>query len=130
MNDLDEKIRNALSRQDAEMIGDPNDGFRLDQQVLAVFKSGSGFANMIVVVFSFVFLGLAIYCVVQFFGTDVTKELLAWGIGFLCCMIAVSMFKLWFWMEMQRISITREVKRVELLTARMLQELSTHSTSS
>jgi len=123
MNDLDEKIRNALSQQDAETIGDPNDGFRLDHQVLAVFKGGRGFANMIVVVFSFVFLGLAIYCAVRFFETDVTKELLAWGIGFLVCCITISMLKIWFWMEMHRISITREVKRVELLTARLLQEL-------
>jgi hypothetical protein len=124
MNNLDDKIRNALSRQDAEMIGDPNDGFRLDQQMLAVLKSGSRFVNVIAMTFTLVFMGLAIWCVVRFFKTDVTKELLAWGIGFLCCMIAVSMFKLWFWMEMQRLAITREVKRVELLTARLLQELS------
>lgn len=130
MNNLDEKIRNALSRQDAEMIGDPNDGFRLDQQVLAVFKSGSRFANAIAMTFTFVFMGIAIWCAVRFFETDVTKELLTWGIGFLVCTLAVSMLKLWFWMEMQRVAITREVKRVELLTARMLQELSTHSTSS
>ena len=123
INDLDEKIRKALSRDDAAMIGDPNDGLRLDQQVIGVFKGGNRFMNAIAITFTFVFLGLAIYCVVRFFDTDVTKELIAWGIGFGTCALAVSMLKLWFWMEMQRIAVTREVKRVELLTARLLQEL-------
>lgn len=121
MNDLDDKIRKALSNKDAAMIGDPNDGLRLDQQVIAVFKHGNRFVNTIAFVFTFVFLGLGIYCVVRFFDTEVTKELIAWGLGFSMCMIAVSMFKLWFWMEMHRIAVTREVKRVELLAARLLQ---------
>lgn len=123
MNDLDKKIRNALNNSDAAMIGDPNDGLRLDQQVLNVFKTGNTFMNVIAMTFSFVFLGLAIYCAVRFFDTDVTKELIAWGTGFSVCILAVSMFKIWFWMEMHRIVVTREVKRVELLTARLLQEL-------
>lgn len=123
MNDLDEKIRKALSRNDAAMIGNPNDGLRLDEQVLGVFRSGNRFMNAIAMIFTFVFFGLAIYCIVRFFATDVTKELIAWGIGFGTCALAVSMLKLWFWMEMQRLAVTREVKRVELLTARLLQEL-------
>ena len=123
MNNLDDKIRKALSNEDAEMIGDPNDGLRLDQQVIAVFKGGNRFMNMIAFSFTFVFMGLAIYCVVRFFDTDITKELLIWGFGFSLCVMAVSMLKIWFWMEMQRIAVTREIKRVELLTARLLEEL-------
>ncbi|MDF1809870.1 MAG: hypothetical protein P1U42_09270 [Phycisphaerales bacterium] len=123
MDDLDSKIRKALNNSDAAMIGDPNDGLRLDQQVLGVFKGGNPFMNTIAMTFSFVFLGIAIYCAVRFFDTNVTKELLAWGFGFCVSFMAVSMFKIWFWMEMQRIAVTREVKRVELLSARLLQEL-------
>jgi len=130
MNDLDNKIRKALSNDDAAMIGSPEDGLRLDQLVLSVFKSGNRFMNSIAMVFTFVFLGLAIYCAVRFFDTDVTKELLAWGFGFSLCILAVSMFKLWFWMEMHRIAVTREVKRVELLTARLLQELASNRNAS
>ncbi len=123
MKNLDDQIRNALSPDDAEMIGDPEDGLRLDQQLIGVFKGGNRFMNAIAMIFTFVFLGLAIYCVVQFHDTNNTKELLAWGFGICLCFMAVSMLKLWFWMEMHRIAVTREVKRVELLTARLLQEL-------
>jgi hypothetical protein len=38
-------------------------------------------------------------------------------------MLAVAMLKMWFWMEMQRIAVTREVKRVELLTAKLLERM-------
>jgi Family of unknown function (DUF6768) len=123
MNNLDDKIRKALSQDDAKMLGDPHDGLRLDQLVLSAFKQGNRFINGIAMVFTFVFLAIAIYAVVRFFGTEDTKELLTWGFAFSMCVLAVSMLKLWFWMEMQRVLVTREVKRVELLTARLLQEL-------
>ena len=45
--------------------------------------------------------------------------LLVWGGGFMFCMMAVSMLKLWFWMEMQTNSVLREVKRVELQVSRL-----------
>ena len=127
MNNLDDQIRKALSPDDAEKIGNPEDGLRLDQQVLGVFQGGNRFMNVIAMIFTFIFLGLAIYCVVRFFETDVTKELIAWGLGASMCFMAISMFKIWFWMEMQRLAVTREVKRVELLTARLLQELASKS---
>lgn len=123
MNDLDEKIRKALNNSDAAMIGDPNDGLRLDQQVIGVFKGGNLFMNSIAMIFTFAFFGLAIYCTVRFFNTDVTQELITWGIGITVSTFAMGMLKIWFWMEMHRIAVTREVKRVELLTARLLQEL-------
>jgi len=123
INNLDEKIRKALSRDDAKMLGDPDDGLRLDQLVLSALKQGNRFMNGIAMVFTFVFMGLAIYAAVQFFEGNGTKELIAWAVGFSMCILAVSMLKLWFWMEMQRVLMTREVKRVELLAARLLQEL-------
>ena len=125
INNLDDQIRRALNPNDAAMIGNPNDGLRLDQQVISVFKNGNRFMNAIAMVFTFVFMGLAIYCVIRFFDTEITKELLIWGFAFTFCFLTISMLKIWFWMEMHRIAVTREVKRVELLTARLLQELNT-----
>ncbi|MBL4591977.1 MAG: hypothetical protein JKY96_08465, partial [Phycisphaerales bacterium] len=102
MDDLDTKIRNALNSENTKLLGDPNDGHRLDQLVLSVFKSNNRFITALMMVMTFVFLGIAIWCVVQFFGTDNTKELIAFASGFLTCMMALSMMKIWFWMEMQR----------------------------
>lgn len=125
MNNLDDQIRNALSNKDAEMIGSPNDGLRLDQLLISTFQSRNSYITIMMMLVSFVFLGLSIWCAVRFFGAQDTKELLTWGFGFIIGIFAVSFMKIWFWLEMQRIAITREVKKVELLTARLLQEMGT-----
>lgn len=127
MNMLDDQIRNALSHEDAEMIGGPNDGLRLDQLLISTFQSRNRFITIMMMLVSFVFLGLSIWCATRFFGAEDTKELLTWGFGFIIGIFAVSFMKIWFWLEMQRIAITREVKKVELLSARLLQEMATKS---
>lgn len=117
MDNLDEKIRSALSTNDAKDLGDPNDGLRLDRMVLSTLRESNRFTTVVAFVFTFVMLGVAVFCAIRFFAGEGTKELIGWAAGFLVCMIAVSMVKLWFWMEMQRVAVTREVKRVELLVA-------------
>jgi len=121
MDDLDKKIRDALNPENAALIGDPNEGLRHDQMVLSVFKGRYMLINIGGVLISLVFLGIAVWCAIRFFAASETKELLAFSSGFLICMMAASMMKIWFWMEMQRIMVTREVKRVELLLARQMQ---------
>lgn len=123
MKTIDDQIRNALSNEDAEMIGGPNDGLRLDQLLISTFQSRNRFITIMIMLVSFVFLGLSIWCAVRFFGAEDTKELLTWGFGFIIGIFAVSFMKIWFWLEMQRIAITREVKKVELLTARLLESI-------
>jgi len=123
MKNLDDQIRNALSSQDAEMIGGPDDGLRIDQLVLSTFRSRNWLITGTMVVVSLIVMGVSIWCAFRFFGSQETKDLLAYGFGFLLGMFMISFMKIWFWMEMQRIAITREVKKVELLTARLLQEL-------
>ncbi len=123
MNDLDDQIRNALSSQDAEMIGGPDDGLRIDQLVFSTLRSRNWLVTGSMVVVSLIVMGISIWCVFRFFDSQETKDMLAYGFGFLLGMFMISFMKIWFWMEMQRIAITREVKKVELLTARLLQEL-------
>lgn len=122
MDDLDQKINDALNDENAKLLGKPNDELRIDQLMISTFRSRNWFITMIAMVYTLAFFGLGILCAVRFFGAEETKPLLAWGFGFSFCMLAVAMLKMWFWMEMQRISVTREVKRVELLIARLLQQ--------
>ncbi len=122
MDDLDKNIRKALNSENAKLIGDPNDGHRLDQLVLSVFKGNNRFVSAIAMIMTFVFMGISVWCFVRFFGSEETKDLIAFASGFLVCMMAVSMMKIWFWMEMQRVMVTREIKRVELLLARLMQD--------
>ena len=123
MDNLDKQIREALNPEDRELIGEPEEGLRADQLMLATFRTRNRILTALAFVYTFAFMGLAIWCAVRFFGATETKHQLAWGFAFSFCMMAVAMLKMWFWMEMQRIAVTREVKRVELLTAKLLERL-------
>ena len=46
------------------------------------------------------------------------------AIGFVFCINAVAMLKLWYFMEMNKNAVTREVKRLELQIARLAKRLS------
>ena len=61
-----------------------------------------------------VFFALFIYCVIQFFDVETTKELLKWGIGSVVFLFGVSMLKIFAWMQMDRKALIRELKRLEL----------------
>jgi hypothetical protein len=58
--------------------------------------------------------GMFVYCLVQFFKTDITNELIKWGSGGLLFISMSSMLKLFSWMQMDKNAILRELKRLEL----------------
>lgn len=127
MDNLDKQIRDALTPSDRALIGDSEDGMRFDQLMRSTFQTRNKLLTALAFVYTLVFFGLAIWCAVRFFASTETKPMLAWGFGFGACTLFVGMLKMWFWLEMQRIAVTREVKRVELLTAKLLERLSRNS---
>jgi hypothetical protein len=46
-----------------------------------------------------------------------------WATACIMCTAAVALLKTWYWMEMQRIVVMREIKRVELQIARLATRL-------
>ncbi len=66
-----------------------------------------------------VLFGLTVWCIVRFTGAADVDERLLWGLGALMGFHAVSMLKLWFFMEMNRNSVLREIKRVEAAVIRL-----------
>jgi len=61
-----------------------------------------------------VFFALTVWCIVRFTMAADVDERLLWGLGALMAFHAVSMLKLWFFMEMNRNSVLREIKRLEI----------------
>jgi hypothetical protein len=121
-NSVDELIREALTAEDAddlEQLGEPG----LPDMVTDVFRGrlrwyGAMFLTMILV-----FAVLAVYCAVRFLGTADVPEMLRWGAGFFLCVLVTMGGKNWYWMQMERLAMTREIKRVELLIAHLATEL-------
>jgi hypothetical protein len=118
MNAMDRKIREALPPNDAELLG-PLDEPSLWDQVKEMFQGKLWWASMLVViggVASWVFL---VVSAVFFFQAEGVRAMLAWAGGFGLSLIAISFCRLWFWILMHRNTVVREVKRVELLVARL-----------
>ena len=119
MKELDDKIRAALRQEDAEVFDDWGGEPSMFTLVMDTFRGRHKWLVLLTVVWSLVFFALAIYSAFKFFNTEDAREVMLWAVAFIFCMSAVSMLKLWFWMEINKNAILREIKRVELQIARL-----------
>ena len=117
MNDLDEQIRAALAEEDAEVLSQFESESSLPSLLVQLYQGRRRWINLIATVVTFLIFGLQIWCGFKFFGAETTRELVGWATGFLALFLYIVMMKLWFWLEMLRHSVTREVKRLELQVA-------------
>jgi hypothetical protein len=118
MNEMDRKIRAALPPGEAELLG-PLDEPSLWEQEKEMFRGNLGWASMLVVIAGVASLVFLVVSAVFFFRAEGVREMLAWAGGFGLGLIAVSFCRLWFWLIMHKNAVVREVKRVELLVARL-----------
>jgi len=114
MKDIDEKIRNALQNEDKALFDKYAGELSFLEQVVQSFKGRSKLMVVVSMIMGLIFLGLGIYCGVQYFKTELINERLTWAVGFMTIMLMISMNKIWYWMELNRLSIAREIKRLEL----------------
>ncbi len=94
------------------------------QMTAQLFRGRALHITIIVMAVTFAFLGLMIYSGYRFFGAAEVKDLILWAVVFLYASLCVAMLKLWTWMDMQKNTVTREIKRLELQIARMRSERS------
>ncbi len=117
MTHLDDAIRRALSPADLAaydaLAGDPSPigeafgMFRTQRRgyVWAVAFAGAGFV------------GVGAYSAWRLMTAVEVREMLGWSLLATFAMLTLALLKLWFWLEMQRNTLVREVKRVELQIA-------------
>ena len=72
---------------------------------------------------SIVFMVLAVISAMRFFNATETRDMLLWAGACIICLSGVSMMKVWYWMELNKNSITREIKRLELQVLRLAQRI-------
>ena len=119
MSNLDQAIRQALSAEDAEFLARFEKEAPLHEQVLGTFSGQWGALNVFGALLTFAIFGVLLYCVWNLFQTTDVRATVLWSAGALACATFVGMLKIWFWMEMQKNAILREVKRLELQIARL-----------
>ena len=123
MKEFDDKIREVLRREDAELLDHSRDDPLLREVVIAAFRSKHRWLNTMAFVGTFVALVLSVVAAYQFFQAEGVRAMIAWGTAFLWLSLCVAMLKIWFWMEIQRVPIMREIKRLELRIMELSRQL-------
>jgi len=80
---------------------------------------------IILYVWSFIFIALIIISIIQFFRTDQTKFQIIYASIFICCSLSIGFCKVIAFVMLQRHSIKREIKRLELSIAELSDSVKT-----
>lgn len=119
MSDLDDKIRAALRREDAEILDDFRGDPSVFEMMAETFRGRNRRIMTLTALWILVFFVLGVLAAIQFFSSQETRDMLMWAVAVIVCLSAVSMMKIMWWMDMNKNAITREVKRLELQIARL-----------
>ncbi|HEX9826713.1 MAG TPA: DUF6768 family protein [Flavobacteriaceae bacterium] len=123
MEDIDQLIRETLSKEEAKFY-DELEEQNVFEMVLGLFRGKNKWIIVLMNVMTLVFFALFIYCAIQFFNTEITNELITWGISGFVLLTAVSMLKLFAWMQMDKNALMRELKRLELQISSLSSKMS------
>ena len=119
MNELDKKIQEALRAEDAELFKDFAEEPSVFEMLMETCRGRHRWLNILGAFWTLVFLVLGVVAAVKFFSAEGTRDIVMWAAACIVCVSAVSMLKIWYFLEMNKNSVTREIKRLELQIARL-----------
>ena len=116
---IDDRIRREL--EDREPVPDPDEARErsLFAMLHRVFTGGLRRWAALAMTLALACFGLTLWCGYEFFVAGTADARVFWGVLALAAFHALSMFKLWLFLEMNRNSMLREIKRVELELTRL-----------
>ncbi len=123
MPDMDQTIRDALPGQDRALFDETGGEQSFLEMAAGSFAGRNRWLTVLIMVAGVMFFGLTLYTSIRFFEAESTRAMIAWSVGCIICLFAVSFLKMWWWMELNKNTLMREIKRLELLVARLSQRL-------
>jgi hypothetical protein len=117
MTRLDDEIRQALSEEEKTLFDELGADMTMNQLMTGPFRTRMRWWSAYAFFLSFAFFALTVWCGWHFFRAEEATDRIFWGICALASLLPMSMLKLWFFMETNRLSIVREIRRVELQLA-------------
>ena len=119
MKDIDDIIREAIVDEDDRNLFDELDEQSVCDMVMDSFHGKSRWLVLMVYVMVAIFAGLFLFSAAKLFAAEGAREMIAWGVSAMFCCTTVAMLKIWYWMELHKNAVTREIKRFELQLARL-----------
>ncbi|MBL4827396.1 MAG: hypothetical protein JKY66_06735 [Spongiibacteraceae bacterium] len=126
---LDDEIKREL-KDEAEKIDKLLDTQGMFDLVVKSYKGGLGRWMMLVSAVILIVSGFMIWTCYNFVVANNIDERLFWGIWFIATLIAQVGMKQWVWLEINRNSLLREVKRVEVALAILSSKIEKSQTDS
>ncbi len=123
MTNIDAKIRRALEATDIDLADEFDGDQSMMEMVFDTFRGTGKWLTFFAIFWGLVFMAGSVFGIIQLFRAQELHEHILWGLGVMFCFSAISLMKIWFWMQMNRNSILREIKRVELQVARLAGKL-------
>jgi Family of unknown function (DUF6768) len=123
MNDLDQAIRQSLSAEDAALLDRLGADQALHRQVLATLEGRLRWFNVAGWIAGFVLFVVASVLAWQFVQAEDLGDMLRWGAASALAFAGLALIKVWFWLELQKNAIVREVKRLEVQLASLAAQL-------
>jgi len=119
MNSLDEKIKQELERETAEIDELLANEGGMPDMVSAAFKGSLRHWVWLTTVFILIFTGLMFWSGYGFFVAETTDDRVFWGFCMLISGMPQMALKQWQWAEMNRATMMREIKRLEIAVAKL-----------
>ncbi len=123
MDDINEKILKTLQKEVDTNIA-REDQITVLQLLSRGFKGPMWLTGSIVILFQIIFAGLALYFAFHMFYAQEVTSKINWFLGVIVTFIPFVALRLWLFMELNRLSVVREVKRVELQLSLLTQKIS------
>ena len=123
MKDMDKKLAEALRVDDEALFGVEADEQSLFANMVDTFRGRRRWFVMMVWFWAFIAAVLMFGGAIMFFRVESESDKLMWALACILGMVANGMLKTWYWMEMNRASVLREIKRVELQIARLAERI-------
>jgi hypothetical protein len=117
--DIDRKIKAELENEAAEIERITLDETGLFGMLRTVYRGSMRRWVIVTAVGAMILTALVVWSAWRFFTAADTADLVFWGVIFVIALNAQVATKTWIWMEIDRSSLLREIKRLELAIERL-----------
>lgn len=122
MSDIDQRIKAELEKDTAVIDALLAEEGGMPDMVAASFKGGM--RRWVTLMYGVVTVvsGLMFWSAYRFYDAESAEDTIFWGISVLVAVTVIGQLKNWIYMEMNRSSLMREIKRLELAIATLAQK--------
>ncbi len=113
MKSIDQRIKEELEREGAAL----DSQFATDSipaMVMQAFEGATRGWMWVVSIFTTLFGVATIWLIIEFVSANDLESKVTWGVWLVLSTIVMLAFEMWAWMQVNRVSINREIKALEL----------------